>query len=87
MRTFLLTLCLACVSFAQTRIIGAVTAKTQDQITVKPDSGETVTLNVALKNSGGAPTTNLIATLLTSGGIAAKVKGLLGGDKDKKQAA
>ena len=34
------------------------------------DAGETVTVNVALKNNGGGPAANLVATLLASGGIA-----------------
>src|SRR5262249_53747420 len=33
------------------------------------DSGETVTVNFTLQNVGGANTTNLLATLLTSGGV------------------
>lgn len=33
------------------------------------DPGETVTMNLALQNLGGANTTNLVATLLTTGGI------------------
>jgi PKD repeat protein len=33
------------------------------------DPGETVTMNFGLKNIGAAPTSNLVATLLTSGGI------------------
>jgi PKD repeat protein len=35
------------------------------------DPGETVTMNFGLKNIGSRPTTNLVATLLTSGGIVA----------------
>ena len=33
------------------------------------DPGETVTVQISLKNTGGAPTTNLIATLQASGGV------------------
>jgi hypothetical protein len=33
------------------------------------DSGETVTVNFTFQNVGGANTTNLVATLLTSGGV------------------
>ncbi len=35
------------------------------------DSGETVLVNFSLHNIGGAPTTNLVATLLASGGVTA----------------
>ena len=33
------------------------------------DPGETVTVNFALQNAGGVATTNLVATLLTAGGV------------------
>src|SRR3954453_12361972 len=46
MRNILVLLCLACVSFAQSRVIGEVTAKTADQVTVKSDAGETVNVPV-----------------------------------------
>jgi hypothetical protein len=46
MRNILALLCFVCVSFAQTRVIGEVTAKTSDQITVKTDAGETVNVPV-----------------------------------------
>ena len=46
MRNILILLCLICASYAQTRVIGEVTAKTTDQITVKNDAGGTV--NVAV---------------------------------------
>ncbi len=35
------------------------------------DPGETVTANFSIRNAGSAPTTNLIATLLASGGVTA----------------
>ncbi|MDW8310644.1 MAG: S8 family serine peptidase, partial [Verrucomicrobiales bacterium] len=35
-----------------------------------PDAGETVTLNLALRNVGSAATSNLMATLLATGGVA-----------------
>jgi hypothetical protein len=46
MRIIFAVLCLLCVSFAQTRTIGEVAAKTAEQITVKTDAGEAV--NVAI---------------------------------------
>jgi len=34
-----------------------------------PEPGETVTMNISLRNTGAAPTQNLIATLLSTGGV------------------
>ena len=52
-----------------------------DQITAHIANGE---LTIRLEKAAKAKPRRI---KLTSGGIAAKVKGLLGGDKDKKQAA
>jgi hypothetical protein len=46
MRNILAVVCFIGVSYAQTRVIGEVTEKTADQITVKPDSGGTVSVAV-----------------------------------------
>jgi hypothetical protein len=48
MRNILVLFCLFCVSFAQaqTRVVGEVTAKSDAQITIKTDAGETVTVPV-----------------------------------------
>jgi HSP20 family protein len=52
-----------------------------DQVTAHIANGE---LTIRLEKAAKAKPRRI---KLTSGGIAAKVKGLLGGDKDKKQAA
>jgi hypothetical protein len=46
MRNISALVCFLGVSYAQTRVIGEVTAKTADQITVKPDAGGTVSVAV-----------------------------------------
>ena len=48
MRNILISLCLACVSFAQTqtRVLGEVTGKSDAEITIKTDAGQTVSVPV-----------------------------------------
>ncbi|MFM2294218.1 MAG: hypothetical protein RLZZ350_631 [Verrucomicrobiota bacterium] len=53
------------VAFSSTALVAENCAPTNNGI----DPGETVTVNLALLNLGGAPTTNLTATLLATGGI------------------
>ena len=47
----------------------ALVSETPGSVNGTLDPGETVTLNFGLRNAGTAPTANLVATLLSSGGV------------------
>jgi hypothetical protein len=53
-----------------TNVGAALVAETCTPTNGVIDAGETVTVSFGLRNAGGVPTTNLVATLLAGGGVA-----------------